>query len=155
MARVRPRERELKRAFCLKFQSVVRGHHVYKTIWTPVIGERLICKHDTREKAKLFDDYAVGIYKDEADGEEKHLVGHVPIELSFLMCKFLVRKGNDLEFSPTGSRYLEDGLVVPGLYTAFSVSKQMISILHNELHKKKEKLKHMTIILSEISTQSK
>ena len=46
------------------------------------------------------------------------LVGHVPIELSFLPCKFLARKGCHLEFSPTGSRYLEDGLVVPGKYLA-------------------------------------
>lgn len=49
-------------------------------------------------EAKLFDDHAVGIYKGEADGEEKSFVGHMPIELSFLVRKFIDREGNDVEF---------------------------------------------------------
>ena len=43
--------------------------------------------------------------------------GPLPIELWFLICKFLSREGCSLEFSPTGTRFLEDGLVVPGCYT--------------------------------------
>ena len=30
----------------------------------------------------------------------------------------------------TGARFLEDGLVVPGRYTAFSINKKMVTILH-------------------------
>ena len=30
----------------------------------------------------------------------------------------------------TGARFLEDGLVVPGRYTAFSNNKKMVTILH-------------------------
>ena len=30
-------------------------------------GEKLACKHDTREKAQLYDDYAVGIYLGEGE----------------------------------------------------------------------------------------
>ena len=37
-------------------------------------GEKLACKHDTREKAQLYDDYAVGIYLDEGEGIEKNLL---------------------------------------------------------------------------------
>lgn len=43
-----------------KFISVVRGHHVYKVRWTPVIGEKLVCKKDRREEGKAYDDFAVG-----------------------------------------------------------------------------------------------
>jgi len=29
----------------------------------PVVGEKLTCKHDTREEAKLYDEFAVGLYR--------------------------------------------------------------------------------------------
>ena len=50
-----------------KFTSVVRGHHVYKARWTPVIGVKLVCKNDKREEAKAYDDFAVSLYKDGKD----------------------------------------------------------------------------------------
>ena len=54
-----------------------------------------------------------------SSSQDQELVGHLSIELSFLLCKFLSREGCSLEFSPMGMRFLEDGLVVPGCYTAF------------------------------------
>jgi len=57
------------------------------------------------------------------------------------LCKFLSREGCNLEFSLTGARFFEDGLVVPGRYTAFSNNQKMVSILHKELGCKVEKLK--------------
>ena len=74
--------------FCLESHSVVRGHHTCKKIWTSVNGEKLACKHDTREEAQLYDDYAVGIYLDEGEGIEIKLVGHVPIKLTFYYANF-------------------------------------------------------------------
>ena len=53
--------------------------------------------------------------------------------------------GCSLEFSTTGARFLEDGLVVPGRYTAFSNYKTMVTIPHRELERKVEKLKHMKL----------
>ena len=44
-----------------------------------------------------------------------------------------------------GARFLEDGLVVLGHYTAFSNNQKMVSILHKELARKVEKLKHMRL----------
>ena len=41
--------------------------------------------------------------------------------------------------------FLEYGLVVPGRYTAFSNNQKMVSILHKELERKVEKLKHMKL----------
>ena len=67
------------------------------------------------------------------------------MELSFLLCKFLSREGCSLEFSPTGARFLEDGLVVPWRYTVLSNDKKMVPILHRELERKVEKVKHMKL----------
>ena len=41
--------------------------------------------------------------------------------------------------------FLEDGLVIPRRYTAFSNNKKMVTILHRELERKVEKVKHMTL----------
>ena len=43
------------------FESVIRGHHVYKTVWKPEIGERLVCKKDDQEEAAVYDTNAIGI----------------------------------------------------------------------------------------------
>ena len=54
-----------------------------------------------------------------------------------------------MEFSPTGQRFLEDGLVVPGKYVAYSKSKRIIDILCKEPDKKVARLKHMKIVATE------
>jgi len=41
--------------------SVVRGHHVYKEIWTSFIGEELFCKG---EADNIHDIYAVAVMKE-------------------------------------------------------------------------------------------
>ena len=130
-----------------EFESVARGHHIYKKVWKPVVGEKLTCKHDTREEAKLYDEFSVGIYilSTASSSQDQELVGHLPIELSFLLCKFLSREGCSLEFSSTGARFLEDGLVVPGRYTALSNDKKMVAIPHRERERKIEKVKHMKL----------
>ena len=51
----------------------------------------------------------------------------------------MVKVVHSLEFSPTGARFLEDGLVVPGRYTALSNDKKTVTILHRELERKIEK----------------
>ena len=89
---------------------MIRGHHVYKETWNPLKGEKLMCNHDKREEAKIFEDHAVGTYKDSL------LVGHVPFELSFLFCKF-IKKSNDQIFSENnGGRKLKNDLVVPCIF---------------------------------------
>ena len=39
----------------VELQSVIRGHHVYKTVWKPEIGERLVCKKDDPEEGVVYD----------------------------------------------------------------------------------------------------
>ena len=77
--------------------------------------------------------------------ESLQLVVILPIELSFLLCKFLSCEGCSLEFSLMGARFLEDGLVVLERYTAFSNNQKMVSILHKELERKVVKRKHMKL----------
>jgi len=40
-------------------ESVVRGNHVYKTVWTPFIGESLVVNGKTDN---FRDSYAVAVY---------------------------------------------------------------------------------------------
>ena len=62
----------------LEFDSVVRGHHIYKAVWTPVIDETLqVAQEGTNEH----DEYAVAITK------AGYIVGHVPREISRI-CTF-------------------------------------------------------------------
>ena len=52
-----------------KKSSVITGHHVYKYVWSPYIGEALSV---VQEKDNQYDKYAVSVKK---SGE---IVGHVP-----------------------------------------------------------------------------
>ena len=54
---------EWRLQYDIDFESVVRGHHIYKTVWKPEIGERLVCKKDDRKEAALYDENAIGAYK--------------------------------------------------------------------------------------------
>ena len=65
----------------------------------------LHCRHDEQDEAKLFDDYAVGIYKTVSSGEK--LIGHVSIELSFLFSKFIEKEENEFVAEVKGGRKLE------------------------------------------------
>ena len=73
----------------IEFKTAIRGHHVYEQTWTPSLGEILQCKRDNRREALDHDEHAVGVYKFESDDAETMLVGHVPIELSMLLSRFL------------------------------------------------------------------
>ena len=73
----------------IEFKTAIRGHHVYKQTWTPSLGEILQCKKDNRQEALDHDEHAVGVYKFESDDAETMLVGHVPIELSMLLSRFV------------------------------------------------------------------
>ena len=69
-------------SYKMKFKAAIRGHHVYKATWSPVMNEVLICKKDNREEAQEYDSNAVGVYKNIAKRDDLELVGHVPVELS-------------------------------------------------------------------------
>ena len=63
---------------------VIRGHHVLKQIWTPVIGEEL---HLEQEIGNPYYHFAVAVKKD------SEIVERVPRELSKCFWKFLESEG--------------------------------------------------------------
>ena len=131
---------EFQMRFKVQFNSVVRGHHIYKDDWTPKIGEILEAKKDTREEAVANDKYAIGLYK----GDK--LVGHIPIEISRLSYHFLNESSeNRIQGVVIGKRTREVGLVVPVEYTAATIDKVTAKIFLSELKKRKEKHLHFNL----------
>ena len=79
--------------------SVVRGHHVYKNVWTPSIGERLQLR---RQDDNDYDNHAVSVVK------AKTIVGHVPREMLRTFWHFIMH-GGSIRCEITGRRTLGEG----------------------------------------------
>ena len=65
-------------------ESVIRGHHIYKQIWWPLLGEILTLE---REEDNNRDKFAVCLLKDAT------VVGHVPREFLWVFWHFLRHRG--------------------------------------------------------------
>ena len=71
------------------------GHHIYKTIWTAVVGQELIAKPDERKGAPNYHQFSIGVFKPEEEGNKMNtsddlaLVDHIPLEISSLLYHFL------------------------------------------------------------------
>lgn len=91
-------------------ESVVRGHHVYKSTWTPEIGQTL---QTAAEEANREDRYAVSVT---LSGQ---IVGHIPREIS-KTCWYFIHHNGSIEGEVTGKRKLSTvpgkGLEVPCKY---------------------------------------
>lgn len=93
-------------AAVFEFSSCVRGYHVYKTIWTPFIGETLLCEP---EFGNIEDPYAVKVVD-----SASVTIGHVPRKISTLCHTFLVRSGSIVCQITGPRRYsVQGGLEVP------------------------------------------
>lgn len=93
-----------------QLESFVRGHHVYRTSWTPSVGEILPVK---RELTNEYDPFAVAVLKDGV------VVGHVPRTMSKITSFFLGYDGNVVFCEVTGERLnrgVQLGLEVPCAY---------------------------------------
>ena len=129
-----------KNNYSLSVESVISGHQVYKETWNLYKAEKLMCNHDKRQKAKIFEDHAVDAYKDSC------LVSHVSIELSFLFRKFIEKRNKQI-FAEVNS---ENGLALPSIYR-INGNKNHIETFSEELNNlKKGKMIHMMIKISEI-----
>ena len=89
--------------------SCVRGHHIYKDVWDPVVGEKLDCR---RECGNVQDRYAVAVVRTHVGPKHKRrrrktenaviTVGHLPRKISCVCSLFLRRGGTlvrDIDFS--------------------------------------------------------
>ena len=86
--------------------SVIRGHHVYKAIWTPIVGENLSLQ---LEEENEHDNHAVVVMSDNT------IVGHMPRSLSCFHVVFL----EEVDSQDIGS------LEIPCMYT-YTGSSRMI-----------------------------
>ena len=94
-------------------ESIVRGHHVYKRVWTPHLGEQLRIQ---REENNENDPRAVAVMKDSV------IVGHLPRELARIVWFFL-RRGSTARCEITGRRKKGKGLEVPCVYSFYGPSE--------------------------------
>ena len=94
-----------------QLSSVVRGHHVYKSIWTPNIGQVL---ENAAEVSNTEDSHAVAVLY------QGNTVGHMPREISKISWFFLMH-GGDISCEIVGRRRRSPipgkGLEVPCKYT--------------------------------------
>ena len=72
-------------------ESIVRGHHVYKRMWTPHLGEQLRIQSEENEN----DPRAVAVLKDRV------VVGHLPRESALFTSAAM--PGDSLASSAVGS----------------------------------------------------
>ena len=98
----------LRSSACLlrSLLTVIRGHHVYKDIWTPYPGEILTCKE---ELGNIHDLYAVAVRR---PGDEI-TVGHVPQTIT-TVCYLLLKCGS-ITGEVTGPRQYSNDLPQGGL----------------------------------------
>ncbi len=86
-------------------EAMVRGYHVYESIWTAVVGEEFPC---VREPGNTFDPLAVAVKREET------IIGHVPRKISST-CALFLRRGGAITCQVTGPRRHSDDLVQGGL----------------------------------------
>lgn len=89
------------------YESVIRGHHVFKHVWNPRLGEILLVK---REAGNHHDRHAVALLK-----ADKTPVGHVRREFSQVFWHYLSHGGN-IFCEVTGRTKYGKGLEVPCVY---------------------------------------
>ena len=129
MSRTLPVMHEMN--YRIKFQTAILGHHIYKDLWVPCIGQNLICKTDTLEEVMEYDKNAIGVFKSD---DPETLVGHLPIEISCLLTNLLEASlENKLNAIVIGKRKEEVGLVVPAKYAAFTKNKTFANVLAGKL----------------------
>lgn len=108
--------------FQVSFRSVVRGYHVYRVVWTPVVGEELSTQQEHGNPEDL---YAVAIIKSDTT------VGHIPREIS-KTCFHFINHDGEINCKITGGKQrsvlLEGGLEVPCVYT-FKGKKKLVDKL--------------------------
>lgn len=100
------------------YESVIRGHHIYKRIWTPTITEILSVNFDP---ANRHDHFTIAVLKAGA------VVGHVPREVSRIFYFFLT-SGGKVMCEVTGRRKYGKGLEVPCIYKFTGTEKNIVKV---------------------------
>jgi len=88
--------------------------------------------------------------------ESMQLVSHVSIELSFIIrCLLQAQPSNCITVQVTGPRKLENGLVVPGQFTAYTKSMAIGKRLKEQVLHVKDLCKYMDLDIVGCSLEEK
>ena len=118
-----------------ELKSVVRGRHVYQSVWTSTVGEDLFTAPDKRGEAFSYNEFAIGEYKNKMCSLQ---VGHLLIKISSLSYHFLKKSSeNKIIVKNTEKREKEIGLVVPANFAYITKDKNCSIILKTKLENKK------------------
>ena len=88
------RTKKMASVSSVEIDTVMRGYHVYKEVWTSMLGEELTCR---REYDNFHDRFAVAVIK----GND--IVGHVPKKISSV-CSLFLRRSGTITCKVTGNR---------------------------------------------------
>ena len=93
-----------------KKDSMIRGFHVYHSVWKPFIGEELCCM---RELSNSQEPFSVAVMKGSI------VVGHMPRKISSI-CSMFICKGGSITCEVVALRHYsedlpQDGLEIPCL----------------------------------------
>lgn len=109
--------------FELTYESSVRGFHVYKDVWSPILLEVLQTR---QEPGNLEDEHAVAIIKESSSVEI--IVGHVPRDISRI-CWYFLQNDGEITCEVTGSRrhsaLLQGGMEIPCRYKFIGKKKHI------------------------------
>ena len=86
--------------------SCIRGFHVYQDNWTPILGERRVCKNELGNPRDL---YAVAVCK-----AEDEIVRHLPRNIS-TMCSIFIRHSEIIYCTVSGRRQYSRDLLQHGM----------------------------------------
>ena len=86
-------------------EAMVRGYHIYNSMWEAYVGEELLCQ---QEEDNAHDPYAVAVLKSAT------VVGHLPRKVSTL-CSLFIRRGGTIHCQITGRRHYSADLPQGGL----------------------------------------
>jgi len=86
-------------------EAMVRGYHIYQSVWEASVGERLNC---IRQVGNHSDTFAVAVVK------ANDTVGHLPRKISSI-CSIFLRNGGAILCEVTGSRRYSRDLAQGGL----------------------------------------
>ena len=100
-------------AFEHTVDSAIRGFHIYRSTWTPVLHEQLIT---SQEHGNAEDRFAVAVSKVDASTATPSIVGHLPREIS-RVCWYFLEHDGEIFCTVTGSKrrspLVQGGLEIP------------------------------------------
>ena len=108
----------------IQFTAAIRGYHVFRKIWEPVIEEELKCTHEVGNEYNVF-----SIKTCQGSGKT---VGHLPREIS-RATKFLLDRGATFNAKLSSEHYRKSPLFQGGLEIACIITVMMPGTVRNHM----------------------